>query len=118
MTRIRKPRRKGKSGSRMKKEDAMLLGLDPCELALLRELYYWSREPGFLEIVRACAGMPEDARAAVEAFAVMAHDHGTITAAWDSAGRLVLASPQVGHTIAIAQHCAEHDDTGTPPLLH
>ena len=87
-------------------------------LARLLELYYWSREPGFLEIVRACAGMPEDARAAVEAFVAMAQDPATITASWDQAGRLILASPQVGHTIVMAQHCVEHDDNGKPPLLH
>ena len=118
MTRIRKPRRKGKSGSRMKKEDAMLLGLDPCELALLRELYYWSSEPGFLEIIRTLAAMPESGRAAVEAFVSMAHDPASILASLDPAGRLTMTSPQVAQTIAIAQHCAEYDDNGTPPQLH
>src|SRR5262245_61428312 len=80
------------------------------------ELYYWSREPGFLEIVRAFAAMPENVRAAVEAFVTMAHDPSSVSAAWDLVGRLTLSSPQVGHTIAIAQHCAEHE--GKPPLLH
>ena len=86
--------------------------------ARLLEVYYWSREPGFLEIVRMLAAMPEQARAAVEAFASIAHDPSSITATWDLAGRLTLTSPQVGQAIAIVQHCAENDESGKPPLLN
>jgi hypothetical protein len=86
--------------------------------ARLLEVYYWSREPGFLEIVRTFAAMPESARAAIEAFVSIAHDPSLITATWDVAGRLTLTSPQVGQAIAIAQHCGENDEGGKPPLLN
>jgi hypothetical protein len=91
---------------------------DEGDPARLLEVYYWSREPGFLEIVRTFAAMPEAARAAIEAFVSIAHDPSSITATWDRAGRLTLTSPQVGQAIAIVQHCAENDESGTPPLLN
>jgi hypothetical protein len=86
--------------------------------ARLLEVYYWSREPGFLEIVRTFAAMPETARAAIDAFVSIAHDPSSITATWDQAGRLTLTSPQVAQAIAIVQHCAENDDSGKPPFLN
>ena len=39
-----------------------------CDHARLVELYYWSQEPGLLEIIRAIAGMPESGREALESF--------------------------------------------------
>jgi hypothetical protein len=117
MIRDAKSRKRRKSGSPTKKASAIPMDGEGWDLARLRELYYWSCEPGFLEIVRTLAAMPESSRAAVEAFASMAHDASSITATWDPAGRLTLSSPQVAQTIAIAQHCAEYDD-GTPPRLH
>jgi hypothetical protein len=117
MTRDPKSRKKRKAGSQTKNRSPIPLEGDGWDLARLRELYYWSCEPGFLEIIRTLAAMPESSRASVEAFASMAHDASSITATWDPAGRLTLSSPQVAQTIAIAQHCAEYDD-GTPPLLH
>ena len=38
------------------------------------ELYYWSREPGLIEIIRGIATMPESTRAAIEAFIALARD--------------------------------------------
>jgi hypothetical protein len=118
MIRVPKSRKKRKAGSPGKEENALPLDWERCDLARLRELYYWSSEPGFLEVVRTLAAMPESARAAVEAFVSMAHDPSSIIATLDPAGRLTLTSPQVAQTIAIAQHCAEYDDNGTPPRLH
>jgi len=118
MNRGPKSRKKRKSVSPGKKELPAPLGWESCDLARLRELYYWSSEPGFLEIIRTLAAMPESGRAAVEAFVSMAHDASTIIANLDPAGRLTMTSPQVAQTIAIAQHCAEYDDNGTPPPLH
>jgi hypothetical protein len=123
MIRVSKSRRKRKAGSPTKKPslnpiDAQGFDAQGFDLARLRELYYWSCEPGFLEVVRTLAAMPENARAGLEAFVSMAHDPSTITATLDPAGRLTLASPQVAETIAIAQHCTEFDDNGPPPLLH
>jgi hypothetical protein len=82
----------------------------------LLELYYFSREPDVLDIMRAVAAMPEEARASLEAFLAMSHEPTSITAKWDAAGRLTLASPQVGQAAAIISYCAENDD-GEKPIL-
>ena len=44
------------------------------------ELYYWSREPGLIEVIRGIATMPEDTRAAIEAFIALARDAKSIKA--------------------------------------
>jgi hypothetical protein len=118
MNRGPKSRKKRKSVSPRKKDIPAQVDWQSRDLARLRELYYWSFEPGFLEMVRTLAGMSESGRAAVEAFFSMAHDASSIIANLDPAGRLTMTSPQVAHTIAIAQHCADYDDNGTPPRLH
>src|SRR5215510_15014543 len=84
--------------------------------ARLLELYYFSREHDVLEIMRAIAALPEDARAALEAFLAVSHEPAAITAKWDGAGRLTLASPQVGQTVAMISFCAENDDVEKPLL--
>jgi hypothetical protein len=82
------------------------------------EIYYWSKEPGLIEIIRAIATMPEEARAAIEAFAALAHDQTTVTARLDPRGILTLASAQATKTIALAQHVAENDADDLPRLLN
>ena len=84
--------------------------------ARLLELYYFSREPDVLQIIRAVAAMPEEARASLDAFLAMSHEPAAIVAKWDGSGRLTLTSPQVGEAVAIIQFCAEHDDGEKPPL--
>ena len=84
--------------------------------ARLLELFYFSREPDVLEIMRAIAALPEEARAALDAFLAVSHDPAAITAKWDGAGRLTLSSPQVGQTMAIINFCAENDDVEKPLL--
>jgi len=84
--------------------------------ARLLELFYFSREPDVLEIMRAIAALPEEARAALDAFLAVSHDPVAITAKWDGAGRLTLSSPQVGQTMAIINFCAENDDVEKPLL--
>jgi len=84
----------------------------------LLELYYFSREPDMLEIMRAIAALPEDARTALDAFLAVSHEPAAITAKWDGAGRLTLASPQVGQTMAIIRFCAENDDVDKPLLAN
>jgi len=84
--------------------------------ARLLELFYFSREPDVLEIMRAIAALPEEARAALDAFLAVSHDPEAITAKWDGAGRLTLSSPQVGQTMAIINFCAENDDVEKPLL--
>ena len=82
----------------------------------LFELYYFSREPAMLEIMRAVAALPDEARASLEAFFSMAHDPEGIAAHWDARGSLTLASPQIGQTVAIMRYCAENEDGEAAPL--
>ena len=91
--------------------------LSECEDSTrLLELFYWSREPGLLEIMRAIATMPEDARTALEVFLAMSHEPTAIAAHWDGSGQLTLTSPQAGQAIAVIQYCTEHDDVEKPLL--
>jgi hypothetical protein len=92
---------------------ASLVGDEPNRLM---EMYYWSREPGLLEIMRAIAIMPESARTSLEVFLAMSHEPTAIAAHWDGSGRLTLTSPQVGQAVAVIQYCAEHDDVEKPLL--
>ena len=82
------------------------------------EVYYWSKEPGLIEIVRAIATMPEEARAAIEAFAALARDHTTVSARLDPRGVLTLASVQAAKTVALAQYAAANDVDDAPRLLN
>lgn len=82
------------------------------------EVYYWSKEPGLLEIIRAIAIMPEEARSAIEAFVALAHDQATVTARLDTRGVLTLASAQATKTIALAQYAAGADTDDGPRLLN
>jgi hypothetical protein len=89
---------------------------DCLDSSCLLEMYYWTREPGMLDLIRAIAALPEEARSALEAFFAMSHEPASVAAKWDGAGRLTLASPQVGQTMALMQYCAEHEDSETPPM--
>lgn len=82
------------------------------------EIYYWSKEPGLVEIMRAIATMPEEARAVIEAFAALAHDQTTVKARLDPGGVLTLASPHAARTVALAQYAAANDMDETPHLLN
>lgn len=89
---------------------------DCTDSSRLLELFYWTREPGMLDLIRGIAALPEEARSALEAFFAMSHESAAVAAKWDAAGRLTLASPQVGQTMAIMQYCAENEDAETPPM--
>src|SRR5476649_1687272 len=56
------------------------------------ELYYWSKEPGLLEIVRGMAMMTEETRSAIEAFVALASDAKSVAATLDPRGVLTLTS--------------------------
>jgi hypothetical protein len=84
--------------------------------ARLIELYYWSREPGVLEMIRAIATMSDEARAALEVFLAMSNDPGAIAAHWGGSGQLTLTSPQADQAVAVIRFCAEHDENDKPPL--
>jgi len=94
-------------------ESLMASGCDPTRLV---EMYYWTCEPGMLDVIRAIAALPEEARSSLEAFFAMSHEPGAIAARWDATGRLTLASPQIGQTMAMMQFCAENEDAETPPM--
>jgi len=81
------------------------------------ELYYWSREPGLIEVIRGIATMPENTRAAIEAFVALARDTRSITAELDSRGVLTLASAEAARTVALARYAVE-DDEDAPRLLN
>ncbi len=73
------------------------------------ELYYWSKEPGLLDIIRGIAAMPEQARAALESFVAMASEPKSVSATLDARGVLQLSSSDVARTVALAQ-CAAEDE--------
>lgn len=82
------------------------------------ELYYWSREPGMIEIMRGIVAMPEASRAAFEAFIALARDPKSIEASLNPDGRLTFASPEVPKTIALARYVAENDGDEPVQMLN
>jgi len=73
------------------------------------ELYYWSREPGMLDIVRAIVAMPEQTRSTLEAFVALAGNPKAIDADLTSRGTLTLTSPEVSRGVALAHYVAAND---------
>ena len=82
------------------------------------ELCYWSREPGMVALMRGIVAMPEEARAAFEAFIALAHDPKSIEARLDRDGVLTFVSPEVPKAIAIARHAAESDGHDPAKMLN
>jgi hypothetical protein len=82
------------------------------------ELLYWSREPGLVEIIRGIAAMPDETRAALEAFIGLARDAKTVSGSLDRRGVLTLASREATQTVALAQYAAENDADDVPRLLN
>jgi len=86
--------------------------------AKVLELYYWSREPGLLEVIRGIAAMREDPRAAIEAFIALAGDVRSVSAALDGRGVLTLASDDAARTVALARYLSAHDADDLSRLPH
>ena len=86
--------------------------------AELLELYYWSREPGFVEVIRRIAMMPEETRAVIEAFIALTGDTKSVSADLDGRGVLTLSSVEAAKTIALAQYVAADDADNVSRLLH
>jgi hypothetical protein len=82
-----------------------------CDHARLMELYYWIQEPGLLEIIRAIAGMPEAGREALESFFRLGGDPQTVTATWETDGRLSLESDNLGRALEVVTYLMA-DPTG------
>ena len=72
-----------------------------CDHARLMELYYWTQEPALLEIIRAVAGMSESGREALESFFRLGGDPQTVTTTWETDGRLVLESDNLGRALEV-----------------
>jgi len=86
--------------------------------AQVLELYYWSREPGLIEVIRGIVAMPEESRAALEAFVAISRDAKTVVATLDRRGALTLTSAEAAKMVALAQYAAEDDIDGPPRLLN
>jgi hypothetical protein len=86
--------------------------------AELFELYYLTREPGILYLLRALAAMPDDTRAAFEAFVAVARDSMAIAAQLDPRGILTLASPEAAKVLAYAEYLAQTENEKEPRLLN
>lgn len=82
------------------------------------ELYYWSREPGLLEIIRGIATMSEDTRAQIEAFIALASNSKSVRAEVDGRGVLTLSSAEAARTVALARYAAATDADDAPRLLN
>jgi hypothetical protein len=78
--------------------------IDRCDHARLMELYYWTQEPGLLEITRAVAGMSQAGREALESFFRLGGDPQTVVASWETDGRLSLESDNLGHALEVVSY--------------
>jgi hypothetical protein len=84
------------------------------------ELYYWSKEPGFTQLIRAIATMPEHAKAALETFVTLARDSRSVRAALDSRGVLTFCSAEAARSAALAALAvhAANEAEDRPQLLN
>jgi hypothetical protein len=90
-------------------------GSNPADML---ELYYWSKEPGFAELIRAIATMPECTRAALETFIMLARDTKSVSANLDPRGVLTFCSAEAAKSVALAQRAAADEADGMPRLLN
>jgi hypothetical protein len=75
-----------------------------CDHARLMELYYWTQEPGLLEITRAVAAMPEAGREALESFFRLGGDPQSVSISWETDGRLSLESNNLGQALEVVSY--------------
>ncbi len=82
--------------------DAMLQSLiaQRGNIARMLECYYWTQEPGLVELIRAFLAMPVGAQTALRAFLAAAIVRSSITASVDAAGTLSLRSPEAAPVLA------------------
>ena len=66
----------------------------------LLECYYWSEEPGLLEMIRTFLAMPIAAQTVLRAFFAAAVVPRSITASLDATGALTLCSPEAAPILA------------------
>lgn len=68
--------------------------------AQLLECYYWTQEPGLLELIRAFLAMPVEAQTTLRTFFAAAVVRNSITATVDAAGTLTLRSPEAATVLS------------------
>ena len=68
--------------------------------ARLLQCYYWTQEPGLLEMIRAFLAMPVEAQTALRAFFAAAVVRSSIAASIDATGTLTLRSPEAAAVLA------------------
>jgi hypothetical protein len=76
--------------------------------AKVLELHYWSQESGILEIVRAAAALPPEARDALQSF-LMAVAGSSLAVSPDATGALSLRASEIAENLEF---------TRTPALQH
>ena len=108
--------------ARQRAQARLLRALAACggNPADMLELYYWSKEPGFTQLIRAIATMPEHTRATLETFIALARDSRSVRAALDSQGVLTFCSAEAARSAAIASlsmHAANEAED-RPQLLN
>lgn len=64
------------------------------------ECYYWSQEPGLLELIRAFLAMPFEAQTALCTFLAAAVVRSSISVSIDASGSLTLRSPEAASLLA------------------
>ena len=108
-----------KTKARQRARTRLLRTLAACDgnPADMLELYYWSKEPGFTQLIRAIATMPEPTRAALETFIMLARDSRSVRAALDSRGVLTFCSAEAAKSAALAVH-AVNEAEDRPQLLN
>jgi len=108
-----------KTKTRRRARARLLRTLAACDgnPADMLELYYWSKEPGFTQLIRAIATMPEPTRAALETFIMLARDSRSVRAALDSRGVLTFCSAEAAKSVALAMHAVNEADD-RPQLLN
>jgi hypothetical protein len=118
MSRQRKqPSTKEKACQRTNRRLLRALAASVGDPADMLELYYWSKEPGFPQLIRAIATMPECTRAALETFITLAGDLKTVTADLDARGVLIFCSAEAARSAALAMHAVDEAED-RPQLLN
>lgn len=111
MTRAKRSRKKAQPKSASSTERLIRSLLENrVTAARVRELFYWSKEPGLLHVFRAIASMPEETREALEMFVGLTAQPGSVAASFNARGVLQLSSTDFARTALIAQ-CAAEDES-------
>lgn len=116
-----KPRRRARTKPRKESKSERLIRMlmtGGGKASSVLELYYWSREPGMIEIMRGIVAMPEETRGALEAFLALSRDPKTIRANISQAGVLMLAAPEAAQAVALATYIAENEGDDATVMLN